>query len=86
MLSSEMPARRRSTPTPVLSTGAADFTEAWLANRRLSEHTRDAYRRDVGGWLDWCADADLDPLRATFLGVDTDRPQRQAAHASHGCP
>ena len=32
-----------------------DFTEAWLANRRLSEHTRAAYRRDVSGWLSWCS-------------------------------
>jgi site-specific recombinase XerD len=48
----------------------ADFTEAWLANRRLSEHTRAAYRRDVAGWLDWCAGRDLDPLRATFLHVN----------------
>lgn len=70
MLSSEVPARRRSTPTPVLPVGAADFTEAWLANRRLSEHTRHAYRRDVASWLSWCADADADPLRATFLHVN----------------
>ena len=25
------------------------FTDGWLRNRRLSEHTREAYRRDVGG-------------------------------------
>lgn len=70
MLSSEVPVRRRWTPTPALPAGAADFTEAWLANRRLSEHTRAAYRRDVAGWLGWCADADTDPLRATFLHVN----------------
>ncbi|SBT41476.1 tyrosine-type recombinase/integrase [Micromonospora auratinigra] len=51
--------------------GPTDFTEAWLRNRRLSEHTRDAYRRDVGGWLRWCAERGLDPLRATFLDVNT---------------
>lgn len=55
-----------------LATGAtpADFTEAWLRNRRLSEHTRAAYRRDVAGWLAWCAGAELDPLRVSFLDVN----------------
>ncbi|GAA4726452.1 tyrosine-type recombinase/integrase [Phytohabitans rumicis] len=47
-----------------------DFTEAWLRNRRLSEHTRDAYRRDIAGYLAWCAGRGLDPLRATFLDVN----------------
>jgi site-specific recombinase XerD len=47
-----------------------EVTEAWLANRRLSEHTRDAYRRDVAAWLGWCARRDLDPLRATFVHVN----------------
>lgn len=47
-----------------------DFTEAWLRNRRLSEHTRAAYRRDIAGWLAWCVSRDLDPLRATFLDVN----------------
>lgn len=41
--------------------------DGWLANRRLSEHTRAAYRRDVLGWLAWCASRDLDPLAARFL-------------------
>ncbi|MDY7089861.1 MAG: tyrosine-type recombinase/integrase [Actinomycetota bacterium] len=51
--------------------GAAEqVTEVWLANRRLSEHTRAAYRRDVQGWLRWCADAGRDPLRASFLDVN----------------
>ncbi|WP_229074852.1 tyrosine-type recombinase/integrase [Actinoplanes sp. DH11] len=49
---------------------AAEFTEAWLANRRLSEHTRAAYRRDVASWLAWCHDRGLDPLRASFLDVN----------------
>jgi len=46
------------------------FTDGWLANRRLSEHTRAAYRGDVGHWLDWCRARDLDPLTATFLHVN----------------
>ncbi len=41
-----------------------------VAQRRLSEHTRDAYRRDVAGWLAWCAARRLDPLRANFLHVN----------------
>ncbi|SDY96169.1 Site-specific recombinase XerD [Micromonospora pattaloongensis] len=50
--------------------GPHDFTEAWLRNRRLSEHTRAAYRRDVAGWLAWCAHRKLDPLAVTFLDVN----------------
>ncbi|GGK08586.1 tyrosine recombinase XerD [Pilimelia anulata] len=49
---------------------AADIVEAWLLNRRLSPHTRAAYRRDVTGWLHWCAGRDLDPRTATFLHVN----------------
>ena len=49
---------------------AEQVTEAWLANRRLSEHTRAAYRRDVAGWLAWCAGRGVDPLRASFLEVN----------------
>jgi site-specific recombinase XerD len=47
------------------------FTDGWLGNRRLSEHTRDAYRRDVTSWLRWCAEQELDPLHATFIHVNT---------------
>ncbi|MEO3747312.1 tyrosine-type recombinase/integrase [Plantactinospora sp. B5E13] len=54
----------------LIAAGSADFTDAWLDNRRLSDHTRDAYRRDVADWLNWCAGRDLDPLRATFLDVN----------------
>ncbi|HEX5541861.1 MAG TPA: tyrosine-type recombinase/integrase [Micromonospora sp.] len=60
----------RSAPTPILAGGPVEFTEAWLYNRRLSEHTRVAYRRDIAGWLAWCADRGLDPLTATFLDVN----------------
>ncbi|TWH70265.1 site-specific recombinase XerD [Micromonospora olivasterospora] len=61
---------RPSAPPVLPGAGPEDFTEAWLRNRRLSEHTRDAYRRDVAGWLAWCATRELDPLRATFLDVN----------------
>jgi len=47
-----------------------DFTDGWLANRRLSAHTRAAYRRDVVQWLGWCQGQGLDPLRATFVHVN----------------
>ncbi|WP_250003701.1 tyrosine-type recombinase/integrase [Actinoplanes sp. M2I2] len=49
---------------------AEQVTEAWLANRRLSEHTRAAYRRDVSAWLAWCAERGADPLRVSFLDVN----------------
>ncbi|ASW55105.1 tyrosine-type recombinase/integrase [Plantactinospora sp. KBS50] len=52
-------------------TAALDFTDAWLRNRRLSEHTRTAYRGDVAGWLGWCAGHGVDPLAAVFLDVNT---------------
>lgn len=48
----------------------ADFTEQWLANRRFSENTRQAYRRDVGQWVRWCAERDLEPLQAKFTDVN----------------
>src|SRR3982751_6783132 len=55
----------------VAEVGAAEqVTEAWLANRRLSEHTRAAYRRDVAGWLAWCAGRGVEPLQASFLDVN----------------
>ncbi|MEV0719314.1 tyrosine-type recombinase/integrase [Asanoa sp. NPDC050611] len=50
--------------------GAGEFTDAWLANRRLSPHTRAAYRRDVGAWVAWCGARGVDPLAATFLDVN----------------
>jgi site-specific recombinase XerD len=46
------------------------FTDGWLANRRLSAHSRDAYRRDVFGFLDWCRQRDLDPMSATFIHIN----------------
>ncbi|MFY1576555.1 tyrosine-type recombinase/integrase [Verrucosispora sp. WMMD703] len=60
----------RPSAYPALPDGPMAVTDAWLRNRRLSEHTRDAYRRDVAGWLAWCAARELDPLRANFLHVN----------------
>ncbi|MEU7754424.1 tyrosine-type recombinase/integrase [Micromonospora sp. NPDC049171] len=70
MVISDAPALIRPSAPPALPSGPIEVTEAWLRNRRLSEHTRDAYRRDVTGWLRWCASRDLDPLRVTFLHVN----------------
>src|SRR5262245_6878810 len=61
---------RQNGPLPTQLKGAEQFTEAWLANRRLSEHTRAAYRRDVASWLAWCGGRGLGPLRASFLDVN----------------
>jgi integrase/recombinase XerD len=58
-------------PGELTVVGAAEqVTDAWLANRRLSAHTREAYRRDVAGWLAWCRERGVDPLRASFLDVN----------------
>ncbi|MFG1919193.1 tyrosine-type recombinase/integrase [Micromonospora sp. NPDC048898] len=70
MVISDAPVPVRPSAPPALPSGPIEVTEAWLRNRRLSEHTRDAYRRDVTGWLRWCASRDLDPLRVTFLHVN----------------
>ncbi|HEX7744799.1 MAG TPA: tyrosine-type recombinase/integrase [Micromonosporaceae bacterium] len=60
----------RPSPRPVTSGDPLDVTEAWLRNRRLSEHTRAAYRRDITGWLAWCSGRELDPLRVSFVDVN----------------
>ncbi|WP_030489825.1 tyrosine-type recombinase/integrase [Micromonospora chokoriensis] len=70
MVISNVPVLPRPSAPPALPSGPVEVTEAWLRNRRLSEHTRDAYRRDVTGWLGWCVGRDLDPLQATFLHVN----------------
>lgn len=37
--------------------------DAFVASRK-SPHTREAYRRDITGWLDWCRAGHVDPLNA----------------------
>ena len=61
---------RQSGGAVAVGGSAEQVTEAWLQNRRLSAHTRDAYRRDVGAWLAWCAAREVEPLRASFLDVN----------------
>jgi integrase/recombinase XerD len=66
---------------------AEQVTEAWLANRRLSAHTRAAYRRDVAAWLAWCAECGVEPLRASFLDVNAyARALESAVDARSGRP
>lgn len=55
------------------------FTDGWLANRRLSPHTRDSYRRDVRTWLEWCERRRLEPLAATFVHVNAFAREMEAA-------
>jgi integrase/recombinase XerD len=58
-------------PAPLATpTALADFTEGWLANRRLAAHTRAAYAKDVAQWLTWCTERDLDPMRASFVHIN----------------
>jgi site-specific recombinase XerD len=59
-----------SASLPAQPVPLADFTEGWLANRRLSPHTRAAYRRDIAQWLAWCDERDIAPLKASFLHVN----------------
>ncbi|MFY1622696.1 tyrosine-type recombinase/integrase [Micromonospora sp. WMMD723] len=82
MLRPDGPVLPRTATRPALTGTPVDFTEAWLRNRRLSAHTRDAYRRDIAGWLTWCAGGDLDPLRATFLDVNAYARQLEATPAA----
>ncbi|MET8907676.1 tyrosine-type recombinase/integrase [Micromonospora sp. NPDC004551] len=74
----------RASAPAALGGGPTDFTEAWLHNRRLSAHTRDAYRRDVTGWLSWCAGRELDPLRASFLDVNAYGRELEATPSGRG--
>ncbi|MFF0155045.1 tyrosine-type recombinase/integrase [Micromonospora sp. NPDC005203] len=83
MVFSDAPVLARPSAPPALPSGPVEVTEAWLRNRRLSEHTRDAYRRDVTGWLTWCAGRDLDPLRATFLHVNDYARALESTLAAH---
>ncbi|MGC4807823.1 tyrosine-type recombinase/integrase [Micromonospora sp. DT233] len=83
----EFPVPARGAALPALTgAGPGEFTEAWLANRRLSAHTRDAYRRDVAGWLAWCAARELNPLRANFLDVNSYGRQLEDPTARGGRP
>ncbi|MEU1753498.1 tyrosine-type recombinase/integrase [Micromonospora matsumotoense] len=82
MLRPDVPVLPRASARPALTGTPVDFTEAWLRNRRLSAHTRDAYRRDIAGWLTWCAAGDLDPLRANFLDVNAYARQLEATPAA----
>jgi len=51
-----------------------ELVRRWLLGKR-STHTRAAYRRDIGLWLDWCAQLRADPQRVG-------RPGREAGGVS----
>lgn len=55
---------------PALISGWVAFADGWLANRRLSEHTRSAYRRSLGLWLAWCEASTVHPCETTFIHVN----------------
>jgi len=81
------PAVPRQAGAVALTGSAEQVTEAWLANRRLSAHTRAAYRRDVAAWLTWCTSTRIDPLKATFLDVNAyARALEQAVDPRGGKP
>ena len=71
MSSSLLPAVGGAGDKSIAVGGSAErVTEEWLANRRLSAHTRSAYRRDVAAWLAWCSARGIEPLKASFLDVN----------------
>jgi site-specific recombinase XerD len=70
MIAMSFPVPRQTARDLAVAGPAEQVTEAWLQNRRLSEHTRAAYRRDVASWLAWCAAREVDPLAANFLDVN----------------
>lgn len=46
------------------------FIDAWLANRRLSARTREAYADDLSRYVGWCESRSLHPLAAKFTHVN----------------
>lgn len=47
----------------------AEATNAWLRVHE-SEHTRDAYRRDLTAFNTWCGEHDIHPLNARKVDID----------------
>ncbi|QGK69952.1 tyrosine-type recombinase/integrase [Allosaccharopolyspora coralli] len=58
------PASRTGTLAATASTGhsVGSLVAAWLGSFSESGHTRSAYSRDLGEYLDWCVRRGLDPL------------------------
>ncbi len=61
-------ARSEST-VPTVSEALPRLVAGWLLGYS-SEHTRSAYRRDLGHWMAFCAEHELDPLQARRPHVD----------------
>lgn len=53
------------------TSGYQDFTEAWLANRRLADNTREAYKRDINSYLSWCSESGVEPREALFTHINS---------------
>lgn len=64
----------------------AAFVDEWLRNRRVSDNTREAYRRDVLMWLAWCARNGVNPLQATFVHVNAWGRELEATIVRGGNP
>ncbi|MBT8226782.1 MAG: tyrosine-type recombinase/integrase [Dactylosporangium sp.] len=61
------------------------LTSAWLLSKR-SAHTQRGYHRDLGDWLAWCAERDLDPLGARMSDVDAWITQQRRSGGRNGRP
>lgn len=68
-MTSELERRSDSTLTVNLNAYGPSLVSAWLGSFD-SIPTRNAYRSDLGAYLMWCADRDLDPLTATRAVID----------------
>src|SRR3954470_16666220 len=55
-------------PTPERLTTLDGLTAGWLM--RFGPNTRDAYARDLRGWLAWCDELGVDPLQAGLHHAD----------------
>ena len=52
----------------------------WLSSKK-SQHTKDAYRRDIGYWLAWCDEHDVPVNDARRADVDEWRVSLEAGHS-----
>ena len=58
-----------TTGTDLATHTGSELLAGWLLSFR-SENTRQAYRRDIAQWAQWCADCDVQPLQARRAHVD----------------
>jgi len=55
------------------------FLQVEVANGDATRDTVNAYRREVGMWLDWCARQNVEPLHATRTDIERFREGLKAA-------